>query len=278
MIQGGAPAYQNFIQTDASINFGNSGGPLLNIRGEAIGINTAINPSGEGIGFAIPINIAKHISEQLIAHGKVVRGYLGISPQDLTPALSDSWGMKDVKGILVANVGDGTPADSAGVQVKDVITEFDGQSIDDVQEFRLLVADTPVNKRVRVRLLRSGQEKEIWVRLAERPDEKALARQSTPPSELLGLSVESATGDLAREKGINEKSGVIITDVVQGSPADDAGMMPGDIVKEVNDEPIKDVLGYNAAINKAKTKNPGKPVVFLIKRGDATQFMAVDTE
>ncbi len=278
MIAGGAPAYQNFIQTDASINFGNSGGPLLNIRGEAIGINTAINPSGEGIGFAIPINIAKHISEQLVANGRVVRGWLGIQPQELTPELAESWGLRDVKGILVANVSDGTPADSAGFHVKDVITEFDGRTTDDVQKFRLLVADTPVNKRVRVHLLRSGQGKDIWVKLGERPDEKALARQNAPPAELLGITVESTAGDFAREKGIREKSGVIVADVVQGSPADDAGVESGDIIKEVNDESVKDVFEYNAAVNKGKAKNPGKPIVFLIKRGDATQFVAVDTE
>ena len=277
-IAGGAPAYQNFIQTDASINFGNSGGPLLNIRGEAIGINTAINPSGEGIGFAIPINIAKHISEQLVAHGRVVRGWLGIAPQELTPELADSWGLKNVKGILVASVNEGTPADSAGFEVKDVIIEFDGKQVADVQNFRLLVADTPVNKKVRVRFLRGGKPREVWVRLGERPDEKVLARQSTAPPELLGITVESMAGEFAREKGVREKSGVVITHVAQGSPADDAELQPGDVIKEVNDSPVKDVSDYNAAVDKAKSKSPGKPIVFLIKRGEATHFVAVDTE
>jgi serine protease Do len=277
-IVGGAPAYQDFLQTDASINFGNSGGPLLNIRGEAIGINTAINPSGEGIGFAIPINMAKHISDQLIAHGKVTRGWLGIAPQELTPELADSWGLRDVSGVLVGSVNPSTPADSAGFRVKDVITEFDGRKVSDVQNFRLLVADTPVNKRVRVHVLRDGQPRDLWVRLGERPDEKTITQRSTPPTEILGLSVEPVTGDFAKENGIRDKSGVIVTDIGQGSPADDAGVQRGDIIKEVNDAKIKDVYDYNAAIDKARSKSPRKPIVLLVKRGDSTQFLAVDPE
>jgi len=277
-IVGGAPAYQDFIQTDASINFGNSGGPLLNIRGEAIGINTAINPSGEGIGFAIPINMAKHISGQLIAHGRVTRGWLGIAPQELTPQLADSWGLRDVSGVLVGSVNQNTPADSAGFLVKDVITEFDGRKVSDVQNFRLLVADTPVHKRVRVHVLRDGQPRDLWVRLGERPDEKTIGQRSAPPTEILGLSVEPVTGDYAKENGVRDKTGVVVTDVGQGSPADDAGMQRGDIIKEVNDTKVKDVYDYNAAIDKAKVKSPKKPIVFLVKRGDSTQFLAVDPE
>jgi len=277
-IVGGAPAYQDFIQTDASINFGNSGGPLLNIHGEAIGINTAINPSGEGIGFAIPINMAKHISGQLIAHGKVTRGWLGIAPQELTPELADSWGLRNVSGVLVASVSQDTPADSAGFHVKDVITEFDGRKVADVQNFRLLVADTPVNKKVRVHVLREGQPRDIYVRLGERPDEKLLGRRNAPPTEILGLSVEPVTGDFAKQNDIREKTGVVVTEVTQGTPADDAGVTRGDVIKEVNDAKVRDVSDYNAAIDRAKAKNPRKPIILLIKRGDATQFLAVDPE
>ncbi|HMI32446.1 MAG TPA: Do family serine endopeptidase [Candidatus Limnocylindrales bacterium] len=277
-IVGGAPAYQDFLQTDASINFGNSGGPLLNIHGEAIGINTAINPSGEGIGFAIPINMAKHISGQLIAHGRVTRGWLGIAPQELTPELADSWGLRNISGVLVGSVNSNTPADSAGFLVKDVITEFDGRKVSDVQNFRLLVADTPVHKRVRVHVLREGQPRDLWVRLGERPDEKVIGQRSSPPTEVLGLSVEPVTGDFAKGSGVREKNGVVVTDVGQGSPADDAGVQRGDIIKEVNDTKVKDVTEYNAAIDRAKTKSPRKPIVLLVKRGDNTQFLAVDPE
>src|SRR5882672_1331798 len=277
-IVGGAPAYQDFIQTDASINFGNSGGPLLNIRGEAIGINTAINPSGEGIGFAIPINMAKHISGQLIAHGRVTRGWLGIAPQELTPELADSWGLRNVSGVLVGSVNSNTPADSAGFQVKDVITEFDGRKVSDVQNFRLLVADTPVHKRVRVHVLREGQPRDLWVRMGERPEEGRLGQKNAPPTELLGLSVEPVTGDFAKENNVKEKNGVVVTDVGQGSPADDAGVQRGDIIKEVNDTKVEGVYDYNAAMDKAKSKSPKKPIVLLVKRGDSTQFLAVDPE
>jgi serine protease Do len=275
-IAGGAPTYQNFIQTDASINFGNSGGPLLNIRGEAIGINTAINPSGEGIGFAIPINIARNISKQLIASGKVIRGYLGIVPQELTPELADSWGLQGTHGVLVGSISDDTPASKAGFRVKDVITEFDGKSVDDVQKFRLLVADTPVNKKVHVRLLRQGSAQDLFVTLAERPAEERLAQASRSPESWLGIAVEGLGGDFAKENGLREKTGVVVTDVAQGSGAEDAGLQRGDIIKEVNDQPVKDTFEYNDALDKARAKNPKKPVVLLVKRGDATQFIAVD--
>ena len=276
-IAGGAPAYQQFIQTDASINFGNSGGPLLNIRGEAIGINTAINPSGEGIGFAIPINMAKNIAHQLIASGKVVRGYLGILPQELTPELADNWGMHGRKGVLVGSVSTDTPASKAGFLVKDVITNFDGKDVDDVERFRLLVADTPVNKKVKVDVLRAGQPRELYVTLSERPKEDQLQKQAQPAFEL-GLRVESLSGSTARSMDIKEKQGVVVVDVSQGSASDDAGLQRGDVIKEVNDRSVKDLADYNDAIAKARAKNPDKPIVFLIKRGDATRFLAVQPE
>jgi serine protease Do len=278
-IQGGAPSYQNFIQTDASINFGNSGGPLLNIRGEAIGINTAVNPSGEGIGFAIPINIASSISKQLIATGKVTRGYLGILPQELTPELADNWGIQG-HGVLVGGVSTNTPASQAGFQVKDVITDFDGKPVDDVQRFRLLVAETPVNKKVAVRVLRNGKPRDLAVTLAERPPEDQVAKADNAipnsTSDWLGVQVSALGSDAAGEFNLHDKTGVVITDVTEGSGADDSGLRPGDVIKEVNDIPVKDMVEYTHAVEAAKRKNPAKPVVFLIKRGDATQFVAVE--
>jgi serine protease Do len=274
-IVGGSPAYQYFIQTDASINFGNSGGPLLNIRGEAIGINTAINPSGEGIGFAIPINLAKNIAKQLIASGKVTRGYLGIMPQELTPDLAETWGIKNTKGILVGSVSNDTPASEAGFRVKDVITAFDGKQVDDVQRFRFLVADTPVKKKVKVDILRGGQPRELYVTLAERPGDEVLRRQEVTPATWLGMAVEPLSGDFAKENNFREKEGVVVIEVAPGSGADDAGLQRGDVIKEVNDKPVKDVFEYNDTLEQARSKNPKKPVVLLIKRGDSTQFIAV---
>jgi serine protease Do len=273
-IVGGAPVYQSFIQTDASINFGNSGGPLLNIRGEAIGINTAINPSGSGIGFAIPINMAKSIANQLVATGKVTRGYLGIVPQELTPELAENWGIQDTRGVLVGSVSEG-PAREAGFQVKDVITTFDGKRVDDVERFRLLVADTPVNKKVRVGIVRSGKPRDLYVTMAERPAEEDLQRRARPAATMLGVRVESVTGETAKDLGIQEKEGVLVVDVVEGGNGDDAGLRRGDVIKEVNDRPVKDTLEYDAAIQRAKERSPQKPIVLLIKRGDSTRFIAV---
>jgi serine protease Do len=274
-IVGGAPVYQSFIQTDASINFGNSGGPLLNIRGEAIGINTAINPSGSGIGFAIPINMAKSIATQLVSSGKVTRGYLGIVPQELTPDLAENWGIEGTKGVLVGSVSGDGPASKAGFQVKDVITTFDGKSVDDVERFRLLVADTPVNKKVRVGVVRSGKPRDIYVTMAERPAEDDLQRQQRPAAAVLGVRVEPVTGETAKDLGINDKDGVLVVDVIEGGPGEEAGLRRGDIVKEVNDKAVKDPIEYDAAIQRARERSPQKPVVLLIKRGDSTRFIAV---
>ena len=277
-IVGGSPAYQYFIQTDASINFGNSGGPLLNIRGEAIGINTAINPSGEGIGFAIPINLAKNIAKQLIASGKVTRGYLGIMPQELTPELAETWGIKNTKGILVGSVSNDTPASAAGFKVKDVITAFDGKQVDDVQRFRLLVADTPVKKKVKVDILRAGEPKAIYVTLSERPSDEEITKRTVTPASWLGIGVEPLSGDFAKDNNIREKEGAVVVEIAPGSGADDAGLERGDVIKEVNDKAIKDEFEYNDAIEQARAKNPKKPVVLLIKRGDTTQFIAIQPE
>jgi Do/DeqQ family serine protease len=167
-IAGGAPDYQDFIQTDASINFGNSGGPLVNLRGEAIGINTAINAQGQGIGFAIPINLAKHIAEQLVASGKVTRGFLGVEPAELTPDLADSYGVHTDAGIVVQNVSEDSPASRAGIRRGDIITSFDGTRIHDVTGFRLKVADTAVDKHVSVAFLRNGNPSTVQVVLANR--------------------------------------------------------------------------------------------------------------
>lgn len=275
---GQAPSYQDFIQTDASINFGNSGGPLLNIRGEAIGINTAINPSGSGIGFAIPINLAKRISEQLIASGKVVRGYLGILPGELTPELAEMWGLKNLDGIVVQSVSGQTPAADAGLRVKDVITQFDGKKVDDVQQFRLLVAETPIKKRVKMQVLRSGQKQDLYVTLAERPSEDQLGQVQRAPQSWLGIDIAPVRGDAAEGFGVDEKEGVVITRVGRGTGASAAGLQPGDIIKELNDSPVKDVFDYNAAVEKARSKDPRKPVVLLIKRGGTTQFVAVEPD
>ncbi len=224
-IMGGTPVYQSFIQTDASINFGNSGGPLVNIRGEVIGMNTAINPAGQGIGFAIPINMVRKVAEELIDKGRVVRGYLGIQPQALTPELAEGLEIPNAKGILIGRVVEGTPAEKSGLKRGDVVTKLNGNSVTDVNEFRMRVADFPVGDPIKLEILREGKKQNVEVVLEERPSQEQLAATeegvSTPWA---GLRV----GDLRDERARRfvedpQETGVIVVDVEPGSPADDAG-------------------------------------------------------
>jgi len=276
-IQGGGPAYQDFIQTDASINFGNSGGPLVNLNGEVIGMDAAINASGQGIGFAIPINLAKRIAEQLIDKGKVVRGYMGIYPQDLTPELAEGKGIEGVEGILVGQVVEDSPAEKAGLRVGDVIVEYDGVRVSDVNKFRWLVADSPVGEEVDLKVLRDGRERTMDLALIERPD--ARVAQATPPEpeRWLGLEVGDVRGADAQRLGIDtEEEGALIVDVEEGSPADDAGFRPGDIIVKLGEDEIRDLDDYRDALDGLKDHK--KAVVFLVKRGDYTTFLAVKPE
>jgi serine protease Do len=203
---------------------------------------------------------------------------MGIMPQELTPELAESWGIMNTKGILVGSVSNDTPASEAGFRVKDVITTFDGKAVDDVQRFRLLVADTPVKKKVKFDIVRGGEPRELYITLSERPPDEEMRRQQVTPASWLGIAVEPLTGDFARENEIREKDGVVVVEVEPGSGADGAGLERGDVIKEVNDKPVKDTYEYNDAIEQARGKNPKKPIVLLIKRGDSTQFIAVQPE
>ncbi|HET6349970.1 MAG TPA: Do family serine endopeptidase [Candidatus Krumholzibacteria bacterium] len=275
-IMGGSATYQNYIQTDASINFGNSGGPLVNMKGEAIGINTAINPSGQGIGFAIPINMAKRIMGELIAKGKVRYGYLGIRLQELDNTLAQGMGLPVNRGILVEDVYPDTPASKAGIARRDVIVKYDGQVVKEDSKFRMMVGSTPVGKTVPVVVMRDGKEKSLNVTLAERPEEDVLASTPTPEtSAWLGLHVEDARGAAARrEYGLDRgQSGVVITGVDQGSPADDANLQEGDIITEVYTQSVSGLDDY-VAISK-KLKDRKDPIAFLVKRGKTTNYVTV---
>jgi serine protease Do len=285
-IVGGGPDYQDFIQTDASINFGNSGGPLMNIRGEVIGINTAINPSGQGIGFAIPINLAKRVAEQLVAHGKVVRGYMGVLPGELTPDLAASFGIDQNSGILIEQVVDDSPAARAGFRRGDIVTKFDGHPVHNVTDFRLRVADTPVDDRVPVEVLRDGKKHTLHVTLADR--EVQLASQSGPsgPSgedsedvAQLGLGVRQMTREDRADYGGEE--GVLVADVELGSDAAQKGIDPGDLVLEVNGRRIRSTEDFERAMSEAK--GSGRPVRLLVgelqRNGQlTTRFVALRFE
>jgi serine protease Do len=269
-IAGGAPDYQDFIQTDASINFGNSGGPLVNLRGEAIGINTAINAQGQGIGFAIPINLVRHVAEQLVASGKVVRGFLGVVPGELTPALAETYGVASDAGIVVQEVSEDSPASQAGIHPGDIITAFDEARVRDVTGFRLKVADTPVDKRVRVALLRDGRPTSVSVTLANR--EVMLAQATGParndgggivdspeaasPSDL-GVTVRALKADEREALGTRAR-GVLVTGVEEGGPADEAGIEEGDLILEANGRAIAGPNDLGAAVRAAKPA--GRPM------------------
>ncbi len=269
----GSGPYDNFLQTDAPINPGNSGGPLINMSGEVIGINTAIIPSGQGIGFAIPSNMAKKIIPQLREKGKVVRGWIGVSIQSITPELAKALGLKEAKGALVADVVPGGPSDAAGIKRGDVIVSFDGKDIKKVGDLPFIVAETPVGKSVTVKVIRSSKELSLTVRIAEMPAGKIPASSRALP-EGLGLTVQGITPQIMSELQLADRSGVVVVEVRPGSPADDAGIKVGDVIKEVNRTPVKDLNGYNSAIQRT---GRGKPVLFLIRRGGRSFYVTIQT-
>jgi serine protease Do len=266
--------YDQFIQTDAAINPGNSGGPLLNLKGEVVGINTAIfSRSGGniGIGFAIPINLAKELLPDLEAKGKVTRGWLGVMIQKVTPEIAESLQLTDQKGALVADVMKDGPAQTAGVKVGDVIVEFDGQPVKDSTELPRLVARTAVGKTVPLTVIRDKATKTLTVTVGELKDEET--SEQGAQEEKFGLTVQPLTPEIAESLGLSgDVKGVVVAAVESGSAADDAGLRRGDVILEVNREPVKDVAGYRKAL---KGIEKGKSVLFLVKRGDSTIFMAL---
>lgn len=271
----GAGPYDNFIQTDASINPGNSGGPLINLRGEVVGINSAIfSRSGGniGIGFAIPINLAKDLIPELENKGHVTRGWLGVLIQKMTPEIADSLGLKETSGALVADVMKDGPALVAGIQVGDVITEFDGGAVKDSNELPLLVARTSVGKTVKVKILRGGAEKMLEVKIGELKEEE-VAVAGPLETEEMGLSVQNLTPEIAESLGIDAATkGVVVSAVQPGSPADDAQLRRGDVILEINRKPMKDTTSFKKAVQET---GKGKSILLLVKRGESTIFLAL---
>jgi len=274
----GAGPYENFIQTDASINPGNSGGPLLNTRGEVIGINTVIfsqTGGSIGIGFAIPINMAKEILEQLKT-GKVVRGWLGVMIQKITPELKEKLGLKDEKGALVADVTSGAPAENAGIRRGDVIVSFDNKKIEEMKDLPYIVASTPIGKTVPVKVIRKGQERVFEVKIGELKEEKKDLEESKSDAEQrLGMKVEGLTPQLAKDLGLSETEGLVIVQVDSGSPAAEAGLRPGDIVLELDQNLVKNPGDFRKRINRYKE---GDTILLLIKRGDSTLYVTLKIE
>ena len=266
----GSGPYDNFIQTDASINPGNSGGPLINMKGEVVGINTAIIASGNGIGFAIPINMAKEIAPQLQEKGRVTRGWLGVSIQEVTPELAKSFGLKEKKGALVGQVVSGSPAEKAGIEQGDIILEFDGKELADSKDLPRIVASTPVGKGVTVKLSRNGKLIDRQVKVGELEEKTEIAK--TPIHRSLGITVQNLTPEIAKGLGLKKETGVVVTQVEPGSSASDAGIQTGDLIQEVNRKPVKNVEDFVQKVEKAKDQ---ENVLLLIQRGQNTLFAAL---
>ncbi len=259
----GVATYEAFIQTDASINPGNSGGPLLNIEGNVIGINTAMVSSGQGIGFSIPINMAREIMTQLINKGRVVRGWLGIVIQELTPELSQSFGVKKDGGILVAEVMKDSPAEAAGLKPGDIVLEFNGAPIKDVTELQKRVAAVEPGRATPLVVLRDKVSTPLTVKIGEQPGEETAAT-AQPREETLGLTVEPLTPEASQRFKLTAKAGVVVTDVASGSAGEQAGIRPGDAILEVNRRPVTDVESFRKVIASVK---PGEVVPVYVQRG-----------
>ena len=269
----GAGPYDDFLQTDAAINPGNSGGPLFNMKGEVIGINTAIVATGQGIGFAIPINMAKELLPQL-EKGKVTRGWLGVSIQEVTDEIAKSFKLKDAKGALVAEVMDDTPAQKGGMQRGDIIISFGGKEVETPNELQRIVANTPPNKRVKVEVIRNGKTETLTVTVGTMPGETTEAEKAVTTD--LGLTVQTLTPDLAEQfNWSRDEKGVLITGVDAGGAADEAGLRRGDLIKEIDRQEIETTEDYQRIIGKAKK---GESVLLLIKRGTRTFYTTLTPE
>ena len=268
----GSGPYDDFIQTDASINPGNSGGPLLNMKGEVVGINTAIIASGQGIGFAIPINLAKDIIVALKNEGEVTRGWLGVAIQDLSSDMAEYYGIKDKKGVVVAEVFEGDPADKAGIKPKDIILEVNGEKIETSRELTSMIAKIPVGDRAKIKILRNGKEKTVKVKIAKRSEERLAARRRPgSQAEEFGIRVSELTPEITQRFNIDETSGVIVSHVESGSKGANADVRVGDIIKEINRRPIENVGDYQAILGKIAS---GESVNLFIRRKN-TGFLVV---
>ncbi len=271
-----AKEYGSFIQTDAAINPGNSGGALVNLNGELMGINTAIvSRSGgyQGIGFAIPVNLAQNVMQQLVEHGEVKRGLLGVTIENIDPVTAEALGMENAQGVQITGVSPGRAADKAGVEVRDVVLELDGEPIRNVTELRSRIGATPPGTRVQLVVLRDGKETSIPVVL-EQLTEEVLA--ATPPEAQgpakLGLRVQNLTPELSRRLGYEEMSGVVVADVRPSSEAARRGLRRGDLVQEVNRHPVKTVADLEETLGQVEGE---ETVLLLVRRGNMTRYVGL---
>ena len=269
----GAGPYDDFIQTDAPINPGNSGGPLFNMKGEVVGINTAIVPNGQGIGFAIPVNVAKPLIPQLISKGEVTRGYIGVSIQPITPELAKAMNLKNAKGALVSDVVPGSPADKGGMKPGDVVIAFNQKNIDGPRDLSSWVAQTPVGQEAKVAVLREGSEKQLTLKVDKFGTEEAKVEKSASSDQgKWGLGLEDLNPQMKGLFRPKNSQGVLVANVQPGSPADLAGVRPGDILLSVNRQPVNSTKQAVEVISKAKDSDS---LLLLLRREEGTFFAAL---
>lgn len=271
----GLAMYEDYIQTDAAINPGNSGGPLLNLDGKVVGINTAIyGAAGNiGIGFAIPINMAKSVYEQIVDGGTVVRGFLGVVPSDLTEAMADYFGLEGTKGVILNEVTEDSAADKAGLKQGDILIEFDGRAVEKADKFRKDVAMLKPGTKVDAVVLRAGKRKTLTVELSERPAPEKIATAKPEILEQLGIVVENLTPELARQLGYQGLGGVVVTQSAPGSLAALAGIKAGTLITEVNQLAVKDTKEFHKAIKKAAEK---KSILLLVRDKNFSRYVAIE--
>ncbi len=272
----GITDYENFIQTDAAINLGNSGGPLINLDGKAVGMNTAIfsrTGGSMGIGFAIPINMIKGIKDQLIKKGKVIRGYLGIVIQNLTKDLSQQFGIEGIRGILISDVKENTPAKKALLRTGDIIIKFDGKEVNEVGTFRNMVASTQPGEKKHLTIFRNGKNIKIKVKIGKLPAKQEFAKSQKFQENEFGFSVDNLTRDLRQQYGISgNEQGVVVSEVDPFSVAKLAGIKPGMLIKEVNRMKVDSVSDFRKAIKKTKRK---KSVLLLVQDGEFSRYITL---
>ena len=269
--------YEDFIQTDAAINPGNSGGALLDLHGDLVGINTAIISGGggnQGVGFAIPVNMARNVMEQIVDHGKVVRGHLGVAIQPVDADLAKAFGLSQGGGALIADVSPGSPAAKAGLQRGDIILELNGQPVNAPDDLSVHISESAPGSTVHLRFSRNGQTHEADVKLDQLSEQASESTAGTTSgSALQGVEVQNLTPDVARDLGISgNASGVVISSVDPSSAAADAGLQRGDVIREVNRKPVHNVQDYDQAL----AANHNQSVLLLVNRGQTTRFVAIE--
>jgi len=266
--------FDDFLQTDAAINPGNSGGPLVNMSGEVVGINSAIlsrSGGNVGIGFAIPANMARRIYTELVAKGKVTRGWLGVSIQPLTPELAKSFGLREPKGVLISDVVQDSPAEKAGIVAGDIITDFHGKKVDSPQDLQKVVALTPPGKGVPVTVWRDRSHKTMEIKIGDTPDDAVALRSNNRGKSLLGLDVRPITPDIARQLNLRGAEGVVVARVEEESAAAEAGLQRGDVIREVNRQRVRSMQDFERATRDVKE---GDRVTLLLQRGPQALYVA----